>query len=98
MEFGGLGILNKNNMAIALRLTWIWTRYQNTEGLWVDLIRAKYLEGRDVFSREVPSHDSQFWNAIEKMKWYFKFGAKHGACNGKKTFFLLDWWFRSGPL
>jgi hypothetical protein len=51
-ELGGLGILNTKLMNIALMLKWVWKLYQNDEGLWVDLVRAKYLRGRDMFSRE----------------------------------------------
>jgi hypothetical protein len=49
-EFGGLGILNTKFVIIALMLKWIWKLYQNAEGLWADLIRAKYLGEDDLFS------------------------------------------------
>jgi hypothetical protein len=41
-------------MNIALMLKRIWKLYQNAEGIWADLIRAKYLRGRDLFASEVP--------------------------------------------
>jgi hypothetical protein len=41
-EAGGLGLLNTKMMNIALMLRWIWRLYQNEEGLWVDLLKAKY--------------------------------------------------------
>ncbi|KAK1663022.1 hypothetical protein QYE76_051181 [Lolium multiflorum] len=72
--------------------------YQNAEGLWADLIRAKYLGDRDLFDKEVPVRGSQFWNAIQKIKWHFKLGARHKVRNGKRTYFWLDWWSGSGPL
>jgi hypothetical protein len=96
-EVGGLGILNTKLMNIALMLKWIWKLYQNAEGLWADLIRAKYLGDRDLFARDVPIRGSQFWNAIHKIKWYFKLGAKHKVRNGKRTYFWLDWWSGPGP-
>ncbi|KAK1645856.1 hypothetical protein QYE76_063661 [Lolium multiflorum] len=46
--FGGLGILNTKFMNIALMLKWIWKIYQNSEGLWADLLRAKYLAKHQV--------------------------------------------------
>jgi hypothetical protein len=95
--FGGLGILNTKLMNIALMLKWIWKLYQNAEGLWADLIRAKYLRGRDLFDDTVPTRGSQFWKAIQKIKWYFKLGAKHEARNGRRTRFWLDWWRGRGP-
>jgi hypothetical protein len=85
-------------MNIALMIKWIWKIYQNSEGLWVDLLRAKYLGDNDLFSPEVPTKGSQFWNAIQKIKWYFKMGARHKIRNGRRTYFWLDWWTGSGPL
>jgi hypothetical protein len=84
-------------MNIALMLKWIWKLYQDAEGLWADIIRAKYLRGRDLFDDNVPTRGSQFWNSIQKIKWYFKLGAKHGARNGRRTRFWLDWWTGRGP-
>jgi hypothetical protein len=86
-EVAGLGILNTKLMNIALMLRWIWKIYQNEEGLWADLLRAKYLGTHDFFSKEVPMRGSQFWNAIQKIKWHFKMGAKHSVHNGKWTYF-----------
>jgi hypothetical protein len=97
-EFGGLGILNTKVMNIALMLKWIWKLYQGSNGLWVDLLRAKYLGNNDLFSSEVPQTGSQFWNSIQKIKWYFKLGARHRVRNGRRTYFWLDWWTGSGPL
>jgi hypothetical protein len=97
-ELGGLGILNTKLMNIALMLKWIWKLYQGAEGLWADLLRAKYLRGNDLFSPLVPTKGSQFWNAIHKIKWYFKLGARHRVANGRRTYFWLDWWTGKGPL
>jgi hypothetical protein len=82
-QFGGLGILNTKIMNIALMLKWIWRIYQNIGGLWADLLRANYLGARDFFSKEVPTRGTQFWNAIQKIKWYIKLGAKHRVHNEK---------------
>jgi hypothetical protein len=97
-EVGGLGIINTKFMNIALMLKWIWKIYQNEEGLWAVLLRAKYLGDHDLFSPAVPTKGSQFWNAIQKIKWYFKMGAKHQVNNGRRTYFWLDWWTGTGPL
>jgi hypothetical protein len=97
-DFGGLGILNTRFMNIALLLKWIWKLYQEAEGLWADLLRAKYLGERDIFAAETPTRGSQFWTALQKIKWYFKLGAKHHVENGGKTYFWFDWWLGSAPL
>ncbi|KAK1607661.1 hypothetical protein QYE76_031334 [Lolium multiflorum] len=97
-EVGGLGILNTRHMNIALMLKWVWKLYHNADGLWADLIKAKYLGEHDLFSPLVPTKGSQFWNSIQRVKWYFKLGAKHCVRNGKRTFFWLDWWLGTAPL
>jgi hypothetical protein len=97
-EVGGLGILNTKTMNIALMLRWIWRLYQNEEGLWVDLLKAKYLGDHDLFSPLVKTKGSQFWNSIQKLKWHFKLGARHKVRNGRRTYFWLDWWTGRGPL
>jgi hypothetical protein len=51
-----------------------------------------------LFDKNVPKRGSQFWKAIQKIKWYFKLGAKHSVHDGKRTYFWLDWWNGSGPL
>jgi hypothetical protein len=64
----------------------------------VDLLRAKYLGDNDLFSPAVQPKGSQFWNSLQKIKWYFKLGARHRVRNGRRTYFWLDWWMVSGPL
>jgi hypothetical protein len=90
-ELGSLGILNTRLMNLALMLKWIWKLYQNAEGLWADLIHAKHIGDRALFDKEGPTHGLQFWKAIQKIKWYFKLGAKDKVHNGKHTYFWLDW-------
>jgi hypothetical protein len=97
-EFGGLGVLNTKVMNIALLLKWIWKIYRDGDGLWADLLRAKYLGDNDLFSPEIQPKGSQFWNSLQKIKWYFKLGARHRVRNGRRTYFWLDWWTGSGPL
>jgi hypothetical protein len=84
-------------MNIALLLKWIWKLYQGAEGLWADLLREKYLGERDLFAAETPTRGSQFWTALQKIKWYFKLGAKHHVENGGKTNFWFDWCPGSAP-
>jgi hypothetical protein len=51
-------------MNIALMLKWVWELYQDAEGLWADLLWAKYLGSQDLFSPLVLTRGSQFWTAI----------------------------------
>jgi hypothetical protein len=45
-------------MNITLMLRWIWKLYQGAEGIWVDLLKTKYLGDRDIFASETPSKGS----------------------------------------
>jgi hypothetical protein len=85
-------------MSIALSLKWIWKIYQDADGLWAELLRANYLGDSDLFSPAVPMRGSQLWNSIQKLKWYFKLGVKHHVCDGRRTYFWLDWWTGTRPL
>jgi hypothetical protein len=49
-EAGGLGIINSKKMTIALTLKWILKLYQGDNSLWAQIITAKYVEVRDIFS------------------------------------------------
>jgi isocitrate dehydrogenase kinase/phosphatase len=49
-EAGGLGIINSKKMTIALTLKWILKLYQGDNSLWAQIITAKYVEARDIFS------------------------------------------------
>jgi hypothetical protein len=89
-DLGGLEILNTKFMNIALLLKWVWKIYQDADRLWAELLCAKYLGDRDLFSPAVPIRGSQFWNSIQKQKWYFKLGAKHHVHDGRRTYFWLD--------
>jgi hypothetical protein len=60
---GGLGILNTKLMNIALLLKWVWKVYQEEQGLWAELIRAKYLRVSDIFTGS-HTRGSQVWNGI----------------------------------
>jgi hypothetical protein len=64
----------------------------------VDILKAKYLGDMNIFSHETPRRGSQFWSVLQKIKWYFKLGAKHHVTNGKRTYVWLDWWIGNTTL
>lgn len=43
---GGLGIMSSKHMNIVLLTKWFWRIANNDGGLWLDIIRAKYLRGQ----------------------------------------------------
>jgi hypothetical protein len=49
-DLGGLGILDLERFARALRLRWLWTRWQHTEQPWTGLDISCDNTDRDLFS------------------------------------------------
>ena len=49
-DMGGIGILSSRKMNVALMLKWVWRILREEGGLWLQLIRVKYLQGRPLFS------------------------------------------------
>jgi hypothetical protein len=81
--FGGLGILNTRLMNIALMLKWVWKLYQNTDGLWVDLLKAKYLETMTSSPQRSPVRDLNSGTRFRKLNgtssWEASIGSKMGV-------------------
>jgi hypothetical protein len=92
----GLGIIDTKLMNICLMVKWSWKLYAGEQGLWAEILRAKYLCQKDLL---VDSHQlgSQFWNAIQKIKGVFTLGAKHTVRDGRFTRFWVDWWSDQTP-
>lgn len=51
-ELGGLGIVSSRHMNMALMLRWVWRILTDDGGLWLQLIKAKYLRGRPLLACE----------------------------------------------
>jgi hypothetical protein len=47
---GGLGLLNKKKMNIALLLKWIWRLYQDEDTIWTQILRAKYQNASSILT------------------------------------------------
>lgn len=62
-ETGGLSILDLEFMNIALLGKWIWN-LENTDGLWQQMIRQKYLSKNILAATELRSGASHFWQGI----------------------------------
>jgi hypothetical protein len=70
---GGLGIVDTRLMNVCLMAKWIWRLYAGEQGLWADILRAKYLGERDLLA-DKHRPGLQFWNAIQKIKQVFGMG------------------------
>jgi hypothetical protein len=96
-DYGGLGILNTKIFNDCLMTKWIWKIYNQPDGLWVRILKAKYMRHGDFF-RSSGLQGSQFWKSIHKIKYLFKWGVIHKVGNGCLTQFWNDVWLQSSPL
>jgi hypothetical protein len=85
---GGLGIINTRLLNIALMTKWIWRLFDPAEhnSLWFKLLQAKYFNTDNIFAT-TSQGGSQFWRSINKIKHFFKLGARYHVENGEKTSF-----------
>src|SRR4051812_21644340 len=94
---GGLGIMDSRRMNVALMLKWVWRILREDGGLWLHLIKAKYLRGRPLLACE-RREGSQFWRPIQDIKHYIGRGITFVAGNGRGSRFWLDAWLSPVPL
>lgn len=92
-----LGILNTKHMNWCLLAKWAWKILTGEGGLWVDIIRHKYLQHAPL-PTDQPQHGSAFWKAITKIRHLLRIGAVHTIGNGRSTMFWLDVWLGPNPL
>ena len=83
---GGLGVKDIFNMNISL-LCKCWQRLENEDGLWQDIIKAKYLKGRLISSVKHIRDDSPTWTDLLKIRMVYLRGRRIHTRNGKKTLF-----------
>jgi hypothetical protein len=96
---GGIGIINTRFLNIALMTKWIWRLSDPAEhnSLWFKLLQAKNFNTDNIFAG-TSQGGSQFWRNINKIKHFFKLGAKYNVENGEKDCFWTDWWVGDAPL
>jgi hypothetical protein len=83
-ECCGLGIINSKKMNAALTMKWIWKLLQGDNSIWAQIISAKYVEARDIFSG-MSQGGSPFWKSLHKIKHFFKLGVRHQIRDGVRT-------------
>jgi hypothetical protein len=88
---GGLGVLDLNCMNVALLSKWLWN-IENSNGLWQEIIKAKYIKDVPLISVKVRQNDSHFWRAILGLRDEFYKCCKKVVGNGKSTSFWKNIW------
>ena len=96
-ELGGLGITASRHMNVALMLKWVWRILRDEGGLWLQLIKAKYLQGCPLLACE-RKEGSQFWRSIQAIKHEIRRGIIWSIGDGTDILFWLDPWLGSRPL
>jgi hypothetical protein len=84
-------------MNISFLCKW-WWRLDNEDGLWQELIRAKYLKKYVVSNVSHKLGDSSVWTDLLKVKNIYLKGREVIIKNGKRILFWTDKWSPSGPI
>lgn len=83
-KIGGLGIKDLRKQNISLLVKWWWKLGKN-DGLWQQIIRAKYFHNKNVATIKPRFPDSTCWKSIMKVKEYYFAGRKVITNNGNLT-------------
>ena len=83
-------------MNIALLSRWLWRISQGHGGLWLDIIRNKYLRGQPLaFCQR--SGGSQFWQSVVQLLPVLRIGTSISVGSGAATLFWFDQWDGDTP-
>nr|XP_040254102.1 uncharacterized mitochondrial protein AtMg00310-like [Aegilops tauschii subsp. strangulata] len=95
-EQGGLGIMCSKRMNIALLSRWLWRISQGHGGLWLDIIRNKYLRGQPLaFCQRTGG--SQFWQSVVQLLPVLRIGTSILVGSRAATLFWFDRWAGDTP-
>lgn len=90
-EVGAFGIINTKHMNWCLMAKWPWKILTSEGGLWLDIIKHKYLQHAPI-ATDSAHQGSQFWKAIIKICHLLCIATIHTAKNVKSKVFWLDVW------
>ena len=83
-------------MNIALLSRWLWRISQGLGGLWLDIIRNKYLHGQPLaFCQHAGG--SQFWQSVVQLLPVLCIGTSISVGAGTSTLFWFDQWAGDTP-
>jgi hypothetical protein len=94
---GGLGIKDLKKMNVSLVSKW-WWKLEKDDGLWQDIVKAKYLHNKSIFSVTHKAFDSPVWSDLLKVRDLYLHGRSVKICNGHKTSFWCNTWLYDKPL
>jgi hypothetical protein len=94
---GGLGIKDIRKMNVSLLCKW-WWKLEKENGLWQELVRAKYLQNKTISTVTHRLDDSPVWQDLLKIKNIYLRGRKIETKKGDLTLFWLDPWLYDRPM
>lgn len=95
---GGLGIENLEIKNKCLLSKWLFRLSTETDGMWAQILRNKYLQTKTLAQVTVRPNDSPFWKGLMRTKDTFFRRAKFVVGNGTTTRFWEDTWLGEMPL
>uniref|UniRef100_A0A8I6X924 Uncharacterized protein n=1 Tax=Hordeum vulgare subsp. vulgare TaxID=112509 RepID=A0A8I6X924_HORVV len=95
---GGLGIENLEVKNKCLLSKWLYRLSTQTEGMWIQILRNKYLNTRTLAEATIRPNDSPFWKGLMRIKCSFFQRVKFMVGEGTSTRFWEDTWLGSTPL
>ena len=84
-------------MNVSLLAKW-WWKLEQEEGLWQDIVKAKYLHNKSIHSVTHKATDSPIWYDLLKVKEVYLQGRGISIRNGKRTRFWSDPWLYDKPI
>ena len=96
-NMGGLGIKDLRKLNISLLAKW-WWKLENGEGLWQDIVMAKYVKKQCLHNLKKKPGNSPSWNDLLKVKEFYLKGRIMIVGNGQSTDFWQDAWCGTMPL
>ena len=94
---GGLGIENLEVKNRCLLSKWLWNLSFETDAMWAQILRSKYLQTKSLSQVTVRPTDSPFWKGLMKVKQSLFNRTKVVIGNGVSTRFWEDTWSERHP-
>jgi hypothetical protein len=94
---GGVSIKNIRKLNISLLCKW-WWKLENENGLWQEIVKAKYFSRSNIQNISHKLGDSPIWSDLLKIKPIYLQGRSIKIGNGANIRFWEDSWLTDSPL
>ncbi|CAL1371723.1 unnamed protein product [Linum trigynum] len=96
-EEGGLGFKNFHLFNVSLIGKQVWRLLQNTDAIWVRLLKGLYFSNGVFFSAAKGRNGSWIWSGLCETKERLKLGLLKSIMSGNDSLFNTDPWIPSAP-